>query len=95
MKCFLIAVLSAMLFPTFISETTLNYSNSIFPIVFLLGCYFLLRQAGKERAEGRALVFSHILGFLFSVMTAYGYALSNMGRIDYLNPLLIASILLL
>lgn len=94
MKCFLIAVLSAMLFPTFISETTLNYSNSIFPIVFLLGCYFLLRQAGKERAEGRALVFSHILGFLFSVMTAYGYALSNMGRIDYLNPLLIASILL-
>lgn len=94
LKNLLYATLSAMLFPVFVSDSSLAYSNSVFSVVLLLACYIFLQYTDRQDNPRRLKVFTHILGMMFSVMTAYGYALSNCGTIDYLNPFFVVAILL-
>lgn len=94
LKHFIWAALSALLFPNFISDSSLNYSNSIFPLLLFLVLFLLLRHAAKQPISPRLNRCTHVLGLLFSSMTAFGYALGNIGSIAYSDPALIGSIIL-
>ena len=92
MGCIFLSALAAILFPTFVSDTSLHFSNSIFSVIACIAVFLLLRCAGRQAFSRRLKSFAHALGFLFSLMTAYGYALGNLGSIEYFNPVFLASI---
>lgn len=94
MKCFIWAFLSALTFPVFISDSSISYSNSVFSVLVFAALFAVLRYAQSQFTPPRMKKCTHGLGLLFSVMTAYGYALSNLGSIPYLDVPFIASILL-
>ena len=87
-----LSALAAILFPVFVSDSTLHFSNSIFSLIACIAVFLLLRHAGRQPFSARLKRFSHGLGLLFSLMTAYGCALGNIGSISYFSPALIAAI---
>ena len=92
----LLSFLATLAFPTWISDTSLAFSNSVFSVVLWIAVFLLLR-AGKAAAPDRRLrVCSHVLGLLFSVMIAFGHALGadGWGAIPYLFVPFILSVLL-
>ena len=92
LKHFFLSGAAALLFPIFISDSTLHYSNSIFSILAFLCIFLMLRHAARQDFSIRLKKYTYVLGFLFSLMTAWGYALGNIGSINYFNPVLLASI---
>lgn len=86
------SLLCTILFPTFINNTTLQFSNSLFSVLFFAALYLFVRYAYSKKFSRRMFIFTHVLGFLFSVMTAFGYSLEHQGFIDFLNIPLILSI---
>jgi len=88
------AGLSTLFFPVLISDSSLMFSNSMFSVLLFGALFLLLRRAGALPADRRLTGFTHALGFLFSLMTAYGYALEHLGAIPYLSLALNVSILL-
>ncbi len=77
------ALISTLVFPTFISDETLGFSNSIFSIFLFAGIYAVLRKTSEKPTNKRSNVYSHILGLLLSFMIAIGHALDAYGDIPF------------
>lgn len=73
---FIWAFASTLLFKIYTSDNTLLFSNSIYSLLLLAGICCVLRY-GKNRYsdDKRLFLLSHILGFLFAAMEAFGHAL--------------------
>lgn len=79
------AALATLLFPVFVSDSSLTFSNSVFSVLVFAALFVLLRHAAKQNFTRRMKGYTHALGLLFSVMTAYGYALESPGSVPYLD----------
>lgn len=77
------AFLCTLLFPTFVSDETLNFSNSYFSLLMFVFIFLLLRYVDKKDYGRRMYIYTHALGCLFSFMTACGYALDNVGTVQF------------
>ena len=89
------AFLSAMAFPVFISDDTLLFSNSVFSIIFFVAICVVLRQkayiyAGNDR---RLILYTHVLGFVFSGMIAAGRSLDVYGTVSSFKTLIVSILL--
>ena len=91
----LLSFLAALAFPTWISDSTISFSNSVFSLCLWIAVFLLLRAGGKIAATRRLNVCSHALGLLFSMMIAFGHALGDgWSAIPYGSLPFILSILL-
>lgn len=90
---FILAGLATLLFPAFVSDTSLAFSASVFALPMFAALFFLLRSAASLAPNVRRRGFSHGLGLLFSLMTAFGYALDRLEAIPYGSITFIAAIL--
>ena len=88
------AGLSTLFFPVLISDSSLTFSNSMFSVLLFGVLFLLLRRARALHAGRRLTCFTHALGFLFSLMTAFGYALDRLEAIPYGSITFIAAILI-
>lgn len=79
------ALLSTFVFPTFISDNTLYFSNSIFSIFLFWVLYEILKKGKKEEKERRIKIYTHILGLIFAVMISVGHALDEYGYVSFKN----------
>ena len=73
------AALAAFLFPGWISDASLGFSNSMFSAAFFAAVFLLLEWEGKQETSRRRVLFTHAAGLIFSVFTAFGYALNTTG----------------
>lgn len=83
MKTMALAALATVLFPTFVHDTSLRFSNSIFSVIAFAGILALFTCAKTCASGRRKTVYTHILGSLFSVMTAFGARLEGLDGIPY------------
>lgn len=83
-----------MLFPTFVCDSTLRFSNSAFSVIAFAGVMILLAYAGRMDIHGRKKGYAHVLGGAFSVMTAFGSRLEGLNGIPYTSAAFWASIVL-
>lgn len=91
----LLSFLAVLAFPTWISDSTISFSNSVFSLCLWIAVFLLLRAGGRIAATRRLNVCSHALGLLFSMMTAFGHALGDgWSAIPYDSLPFILSILL-
>lgn len=91
----LLSFLAVLAFPTWISDSTISFSNSVFSLCLWIAVLLLLRAGGKIAATRRLNVCSHALGLLFSMMIAFGHALGDgWSAIPYGSLPFILSILL-
>lgn len=73
------ALLAALLFPRWICDRSLAFSNSLFSTAFFAAVFLLLEWEGKQETGRRRAVSTHAAGLLFSVFTTFGYALNAAG----------------
>ena len=67
------SLICVFLFPLFISDTTHTFSNSVMSIVLAVLIFVVLQKSSKNTYDKRTVVLSHILGLIFSTITALGY----------------------
>lgn len=79
----LIAFWSTLVFPTFISDISLSFSNSVFSILFFLALVILFKYTRSKSYSKRMWIFTHVLGFILSLLTASGYSLDAIGEIKF------------
>lgn len=89
---FIWATLSTLLFPNFISDSSLDFSNSYFSVIMWIALIVLFRYTRRNAFDRRMFIYTHILGFFFSFFTACGYSLDKMGSMDF-SRLLVSIIL--
>ena len=70
-----------LLFPLFVSDNSLAFSNSAFSLLLFFAMFLLLKAEGKREGDSRRAKYTHILGLLFSMMTAFGYSLDTYGNV--------------
>ena len=78
-----IAFIGTLLFPKWISDESLSFSNSLFSVVLFVLLFLLLHRERKREEDRRLSRLSLIPGFLFSFMTACGYSLNNLGTVSF------------
>ena len=86
------AIAGVLLFPKFISDESLHFSNSMFSLLLFLVIIILLNNESKREKCLRRDIYTHCLGFLFSVMTSFGYSLDAYATIDISGLLLCISV---
>lgn len=94
MKNIVLSFLCVCLFPAFLSDQTLGFSNSYFSILLWVLLYLLFQYADRQSYHQRMRMLTHGLGFIYSSMTACGYALDRWGSIWCGGIALIVSVLL-
>ncbi|MDE7428533.1 MAG: hypothetical protein K2N00_04565, partial [Lachnospiraceae bacterium] len=82
-KNMVLSFVCVCLFPVFISDHSLNFSNSYFSIILWWLLYMLFQYTDNQAYDRRMLKFTHGLGLVFSVMTACGYTLDQQGTVEY------------
>lgn len=75
------AFLSVLFFPTFVSDSTVDFSNSYFSILLFVAIFCLMQYGDKIVCDRRMRICTHILGLFFSLMTACGYSLDRTGTV--------------
>ncbi len=80
--CVLCSFVSVLLFPLFVSDNSLKFSNSAFSLLLFFAIFLLLNTERKRQGDSRKAIYTHILGLLFSVMTAFGYSLDTYGAVE-------------
>lgn len=87
---------SAMMFPVFIHDQSLSFSNSFFSWLLFASIYLITRYSGKQKYDKRLLRFTLIEGTLFACLTTWGFALrqDGWGEIKYSSLPLIVSVIL-
>ena len=88
------AFLSTLFLPRFLSDSSISFSNSLLAPLVWVALFLLLSHAKRTPIPLRTRLLTHLLGFLYALLTAYGYALRHLSSIPYLNPAFIASIIL-
>lgn len=94
LKNVLLSFICVQFFPVLLSDYTLSFSNSYFSILLWILLFMLLQYADRQSYDQRLLRFTHVLGFMFSYMTACGYAIEQQGTVGYLTIRFIICILL-
>ena len=79
----ILALVGAVLFPQMLCDDGILFSNGVFSVLLFCGLTALFRASHWEKFSVRRLIFSHLAGFLFSVMTAFGFTLQNLGTVEY------------
>lgn len=87
-----ISFIATILFPIFICDNTLLFSNSIFSVIFFAILYVFLDKNCQKSISLRLKKYTLVLGFLLSIMTAFGYYLEIYKEIPIKNVWLIAAI---
>lgn len=90
----LYALICTLLLPSYFSDSGIEISNGLIPLAFLAVVLVLLRKYYSVQHDKRENVCAHILGFMFSCMLSFGYAISHNGEIMFSNWRLILSIVL-
>lgn len=90
----LYALICTLLLPSYFSDTGIEISNGLIPLAFFAVVIILLRKYYSVQHDKRENVCAHILGFIFSCMLSFGYAISHNGEIMFSNWRLILSIML-
>lgn len=81
---FVLSIMYVILIPTYLSDSSLLFSNSYFSLLFLLGFYILFCYFEKMTFKLRIKKFAYPFGLLLSAMTAFGYSLKfNHGNIYF------------
>lgn len=80
---FLWALCSTILLPTWLSDASLSFSNSVFSVFTFAALFALLFCAKRLCFSARLKRFAYPLGLLFSVMTAFGCALGADSAVSY------------
>ena len=88
-----LSLICTLMLPTFLSDSTISFSNSIVSIAFAAVIYLLFRRYwGTEHCK-REFVLTHIFGFMLSCMTAMGRAVDQTERFFPVSLLTCISIL--
>lgn len=77
----LLAFITTIIFPIFISDDTLVFSNSFLSVIFFAGLIILFRYVRNKNYNKRMWIYTHLLGLFFSLMTACGYSLDVYGEV--------------
>lgn len=81
---FIFALCLTIIFPRYMSDDTLRFSNSPFALLFLTAVFMLLCFTDIRCSKTKRIVISaNILGFIFSLMLSSGRILSVEGSIDF------------
>lgn len=87
------ALAACILFPEFIRDSSVAFSNSFFSVV-LFAVLMAMFYCADHREHGKRMKkYTRVLGFLFSVMTAFGCSLNQQGYIPFRSIPLLASVL--
>lgn len=78
-----LSFICVLVFPVFLSDDTLSFSNSLFPVMLWAALFMLLRYAKRQDYSRRMLKFTHVLGFVFSSLTMCGCALEKQGTVSF------------
>ena len=73
---------AALLFPRLICDETTFLSGGLLGLL-VFGALLALFRSSPLRRSWRLLLFSHFAGLLFSVMTAFGFSIQNLGSVAY------------
>ena len=79
----ILALVGAVMFPQLLCDGSTVFSGGIFSVLLFGGLVALFRVTHWGRFSLRKLIFSHLAGFLFAVMTAFGFSLQNLGVVEY------------
>lgn len=79
------AFISTLLFPIFISDNTIEFSNSVFSLFLFLILYGILWGNSKQTKDKRLRIFTHILGFILAFMISAGNSLDEYGSVPFRN----------
>ena len=90
----LLSFLAALAFPTWISDSTISFSNSVFSLCLWIPSFCCCALAAESPLTRRLNVCSYALGLLFSTMIAFGHALGMDGAPFPMAPCRSSSILL-
>lgn len=89
----LFSLLAAFLFPTWICDTSINFTNSFFSVIFTIVLFWFLTYVDNQGFEKRIKKYTLVLGIIFSTTTAFGFRLENEGKINYTDIKITLSIL--
>lgn len=78
----ILALAAAVLFPVLTADGGIGFSGGIFSLV-LFGALVVLFHATHWQASLRRVIFSHLGGAFFAVLTAFGFALEANGKVEY------------
>ena len=75
-----LSVISTILLPTFSYDSSIDFSNSYFSVVYAVVVFLLIkRYYGREHSK-REILLTHVFGFMLSCMTSMGRAVDQTGR---------------
>lgn len=77
----LLALAGAVLFPWLTGYDATSFTGGILPLVLFAALLALLRATGLK--GWRRLLFSHLCGGIFAVLTAFGFHLGESGSVPY------------
>lgn len=88
------SLLCTLFFPEYVSDGSLNFSNSILAVLFCAAVFLLCKKYRKSGSDRRMLKYTVFPGFLFSCMTAFGYSLNAFGEVRFSDWKLLIAIIL-
>ena len=91
-KNIILSAAGAVLLPVFLSGKYVSASDTVYLAVFSVLVFALLFYADKQQFSLRLKLFSLAPGFIFSVMTAFGYSFDVYEKVDFGNVKFILSI---
>lgn len=94
LKNIFLALICCILFPAWIGNYSLAFTNSFFSVVCFILLYALLDYSDKQNYEKRMSKYTHVLGLLFSAMAACGFSLDGFGTVSHRSMDLLLAILL-
>ena len=78
-----LALICVICWPVWISDTTLAFSNSILSVAVFAALLWILCLDARTTSDRRLKRYTLTLGLLFSLMTAFGHAIEQFGRVPY------------
>lgn len=75
--------LCAGLFPVFIHDDTLTFSNSIFGIILWAALFVLFEYVRRQKYERRMHLYTYLCGGVLAILTAFGYAIEVTGEVRF------------
>ena len=89
-----LSILSTLLLPSLLYDSSIGFSNSLFSVAYAFVLYLLFKwYYGREHCK-RKIILTHVFGFMLSCMTAMGRAFDQTGRFFPVSLAVCASIVL-
>ena len=94
LKSIVSALLCTIFFPVFIHDDSIVFSNSVFSVMFAAALFLMFKHCSQKNFSRRIKVYSSVTGFIFSVMTSFGYCFETSYSINFYDIKMYISILL-